>query len=52
MKRALESTHYPHEKECFKFVMTGYAFEVTSKNAEEVGKRVKEIAQRGRYFST
>ena len=52
MKRALESTHYPHAKECFTFVMTGYAFEVTSKTAEEVGKRVKEIAQRGRYSST
>ena len=52
MKRALESTHYPHAKECFTSIIAGYAIEVTSKNAEEVVKRVREIAQRGRYSGT
>ena len=52
MKRALESTHYPHAKECFTSIIAGYAMEVTSKNSEEVVKRVREIAQRGRYSGT
>ena len=52
MKRALESTHYPHAKECFTSIITGYASVVTKKNAEEVVKRVREIAQRGRYSGT
>lgn len=52
MKRALESTHYPHAKECFTSIIAGYANEVTSKKAEEVVKRVQEIAQRGRYSGT
>jgi TP53 regulating kinase-like protein len=52
MKRALESTHYPHAKECFTSIIAGYANEVTSENAEEVVKRVREITQRGRYSGT
>jgi len=52
MKRALESTHYPHATECFTSIIAGYASVVTRKNAEEVVKRVREIAQRGRYSGT
>jgi TP53 regulating kinase-like protein len=52
MKRALESTHYPHAKECYASIIAGYTVKVTSKNAEEVVKRVREIAQRGRYSGT
>ncbi len=52
MKRALESTHYHHAKECFTSIIAGYTIEVTSKNAEEVVKRVREIVQRGRYSGT
>ena len=49
MKRALESTHYTHAKECFNAIIEGYILEVGDKNSEDVVTRVGEIAKRGRY---
>ena len=51
MKRALQSTHYKHAKECFKAVMEGYT-EVTGDNvAKSVFEKIREIEKRGRYIS-
>lgn len=51
MKRALQSTHYKHVKECFGAVMDGYARTVGDDAAREVLKKIQEIERRGRYVS-
>jgi len=49
MKRALQSTHYKHARDCFNSVMEGYTVEVGREAAGEVVERVGEIDKRGRY---
>ena len=49
MKRALQSTHYKHAKECFNSIIEGYANIIGHKIAREVVERVEEIVKRGRY---
>jgi len=51
MKRALQSTHYRHAKECFRAVMEGYAEAVGDAEAERVLEKIREIERRGRYIS-
>ena len=51
MKRALQSTHYKHAKECFKAVMNGYAEAVGEEEAKKVTSKIREIEKRGRYVS-
>jgi TP53 regulating kinase-like protein len=51
MKRALQSTHYKHAKECFKAVMNGYAEAVGEEEAKKVNAKIREIEKRGRYVS-
>ncbi len=51
MKRALQSTHYKHAKECFKAVMKGYAEVVGDEEAKNVSEKIREIEKRGRYVS-
>jgi TP53 regulating kinase and related kinases len=51
MKRALQSTHYMHAKECFKAVMKGYAESVGQKEAKKVAAKIREIEKRGRYVA-
>jgi len=51
MKRALQSTHYKHAKECFKAVMKGYAEAVGEEEAKKVSEKIREIEKRGRYVS-
>lgn len=48
-KRALHSTHYGIEKECFEAAMNGYSEEFPGH--EKVMERLKIIERRGRYFS-
>ncbi len=51
MKRALQSTHYKHAKECFKAVMKGYAESVGDEEAKKVAAKIREIEKRGRYVA-
>ena len=51
MKRAFQSTHYRHAKECFKAVMEGYAEVVGNSVAKDVFEKIQEIEKRGRYVS-
>ena len=51
MKRALQSTHYKHAKECFKAVMTGYGEEVGKEEATKITEKIREIEKRGRYVA-
>lgn len=51
MKRALQSTHYKHAKECFKAVINGYAEAVGKEKAKKVTAKIREIEKRGRYVS-
>jgi TP53 regulating kinase-like protein len=51
MKRALQSTHYKHAKECFKTVMEGYAESVGQEEAKNVAAKIREIEKRGRYVA-
>ena len=51
MKRALQSTHYKHAKECFKAVMKGYAEAVGQEEAKKVAVKIREIEKRGRYVA-
>ncbi len=47
-KRALRSTHYKHEKECFDAFIQGYREKY--RKHEEVLERLRVIEHRGRYF--
>lgn len=49
IKRSLNATHYLCAKDCFNAVVVGYTREIGKNLAEEVIKRVEEIARRGRY---
>ncbi len=51
MKRAFQSTHYKHAKECFEAVMDGYAEIVGEEKAKSVSEKIREIERRGRYIS-
>jgi TP53 regulating kinase-like protein len=51
MKRALQSTHYKHAKECFKEVMKGYAESVGQEETKKVAEKIREIEKRGRYVA-
>ena len=51
MKRALQSTHYKHAKECFKVVMKGYAEAVGQEEAKKIAVKIREIEKRGRYVA-
>jgi TP53 regulating kinase-like protein len=51
MKRAFQSTHYRHAKECFEAVMEGYAEVVGEEAAKNVLEKIREIERRGRYVS-
>jgi len=51
MKRALQSTHYKHAKECFKAVMNGYGEAVGKEEAKKVTAKIREIEKRGRYVA-
>ena len=51
MKRAFQSTHYRHAKECFESVMEGYAEIVGEEGAKNVLEKIREIERRGRYVS-
>jgi TP53 regulating kinase-like protein len=51
MKRALQSTHYKHAKECFKAVIKGYTKVVGEEKAQKVTKKIQEIEKRGRYVA-
>jgi len=51
MKRAFQSTHYRHAKECFEAVMEGYVEIVGEEEAKNVLEKIREIERRGRYVS-
>lgn len=51
MKRAFQSTHYKHARECFEAVMEGYAEVVGEEEAKNVLEKIREIERRGRYVS-
>ncbi len=51
MKRALQSTHYKHAKECFKAVIKGYTEVMGEEKAQKVTKKIQEIEKRGRYVA-
>lgn len=51
MKRAFQSTHYRHAKECFDAVIEGYTQVVGGNMAKEVLEKIGEIERRGRYVS-
>jgi TP53 regulating kinase-like protein len=51
MKRAFQSTHYKHARECFGAAMEGYAEVVGDTMAKEVLEKIREIERRGRYVS-
>ncbi len=51
MKRAFQSTHYRHAKECFEAVMEGYGETVGDDVAKGVLEKIGEIERRGRYVS-
>jgi len=51
MKRALQSTHFRHAKECFQAVIEGYAEAMGEAEAKNVLKKIVEIEKRGRYVS-
>lgn len=51
MKRALQSTHFRHAKECFKAVMESYAEAIGDAEAKSVLEKIGEIERRGRYVS-
>ncbi len=49
MKRALQSTHFRHEEECFNAVIEGYAGVLGKDEAKSVLEKIREIERRGRY---
>lgn len=51
MKRALQSTHFRHAKECFEAVITGYSEVVGKETAANMLAKIREIERRGRYVS-
>jgi len=49
IRKALESKHYQHAEECFKFILEGYKKE--SKEFSQIIKRLEKVEKRGRYKS-
>lgn len=50
MKRALQSTHHRHARECFEAVTAGYIESTGKEEADRVLEKIKEIERRGRYI--
>ncbi len=50
MKRALQSTHHKHAKECFEAVTKGYAETAGKEATARVLGKIQEIERRGRYI--
>ena len=50
MKRALQSTHHKHAKECFEAVTKGYAETAGKEATAKVLEKIQEIERRGRYI--
>jgi len=51
VKRALQSTHYRYEKECWRTIIEGYERVVGKEAAKDVLKKVRDIERRGRYVA-
>ncbi|MGQ9460927.1 MAG: Kae1-associated kinase Bud32 [Candidatus Bathyarchaeaceae archaeon] len=51
MKRAFQSTHYKHAKECFEAVIEGYTEVLGEEETKNVLEKIREIERRGRYVS-
>jgi TP53 regulating kinase-like protein len=51
MKRAFQSVHFRHAKECFSLVLKGYAKVVGKKQKDNVLAKIGEIERRGRYVA-
>ncbi len=51
MKRAFQSTHYKHAKECFDAVIDGYTEVRGDNETKNVLEKILEIERRGRYVS-
>lgn len=47
IKKALESKHYKHAEECFKYLLQAYKKE--SKDFENIMKRLEKVEKRGHY---
>jgi Kae1-associated kinase Bud32 len=47
IKKALESKHYKHSEECFKYLIQGYKSEV--KDFKSIMKRLEKVEKRGHY---
>jgi len=47
IKKALESKHYKHAEECFRYLVEGYESE--SKEFEKIVKRLQKVESRGHY---
>lgn len=47
IKKALESKHYKHAEECFKYLIEGYSSEV--KDFNSIIKRLEKVEKRGHY---
>ena len=47
IKKALESKHYKHAEECFKYLLEGYSKE--NKNVEMILRRLEKVEKRGHY---
>jgi TP53 regulating kinase-like protein len=50
MKRALQSTHHKHAKECFEAITQGYAETAGKEATAKVLEKIQEIERRGRYI--
>ena len=51
MKRALQSTHFQFEEECFNAVIEGYSQVLDPETVKNVLDKIKEIERRGRYIA-
>ena len=47
IKKALESKHYQHAEECYKYLIEGYRKE--SKEFDMIMRRLEKVEKRGRY---
>ncbi|MFP3985007.1 MAG: KEOPS complex kinase/ATPase Bud32 [Candidatus Bathyarchaeia archaeon] len=51
MKRAFQSVHFLHAKECFNAVLEGYTNVLGDKMTKQVLEKIRDIERRGRYVS-
>ncbi len=47
IKKALESKHYTHAEECFRYLLEGYSKE--NKDVETILRRLEKVEKRGHY---